>query len=154
MKQKAEILHSILEKYLDCVVFLHNTRDSDIAARILSEGFIFENQLSHTTDRVNPAEQIEIAYFLFQRKDYGPFTIVIAIPKKIYNLYTKYSNQFDMSIEELITKSKPWVNDNEEMTFVLPPEHIAGYFDNESLEFLSNKLFNPSYLAYRDRDEF
>lgn len=154
MKQKAETLHSILSGYLDCIVFLHNTRDKNIAEKILREGFIFEYQLSHTTDRVNPAEIVEISYFLFQRKDYGPYTIVIAIPRKSYNLYTKYSNQFNVPVEELMSKVKPWVGENEESAYALAPEHIAGYFDNDTFGFVRNPLYNRGYLAYRDRDDF
>ncbi len=154
MKQKSEILHSFLQKYPDCIVFLHNTRTAEIADLIIKEGFIFENQLAHSTDRVNPSEQIETTYFLFQRKDYGPYTIIIAIPKKTYALYTRHSNQFEIPVEELISKSKPHMGENDEFIYVMPPQHIAGYFDNNSGEFVRNPLFNASYISYRDRDEF
>lgn len=154
MKQKGEILHSFLQKYHDCIVFLHNTRDADIAENIIREGFVFENQLAHSTDRVNVSEQIETTYFLFQRKDYGPYTIVIAIPKKTYNLYTSYSNQFEIPVEELISKTEPYMGENDEFIYVMPPQHIAGYFDNISGDFIRNHRFNTSYISYRDRDEF
>lgn len=154
MKQKAETLHSVLAGYLDCIVFLHNTREQRVADKILAEGFVFEYQLSHTTDRINPSEIVEISYFMFQRKDYGPYTIVIAIPKKVYTLYTRYSNQFDITIEELMSKVKPWISDNEEYAYALAPEHIAGYFDNNTLAFVVNPLYNPGYISYRDRDDF
>ncbi|MDX9929061.1 MAG: hypothetical protein RBS37_04335 [Bacteroidales bacterium] len=154
MKQKAEALHTILQNYHDCVIFLHNTREPSVADKIISEGFIFENQLSHTTDRINPSELVEIAYFMFQRKEYGPYTIVIAIPRRTYSLYTRYSNQFDIPIEELMSKVRPWMGENDEMTYTLAPEHIAGHFNNNTLEFRVNRFFNPDYISYRDRDEF
>ncbi|MFO7573636.1 MAG: hypothetical protein R6W67_00575 [Bacteroidales bacterium] len=154
MKQKADILHSILRRFDDCIVFLHNTRKEEIAVKILFEGFVFENQFSHTSDRINPDEQIEIAYFLFQRKDYGPYTIVIAIPKTVYSLYTRYSNQLHLSIEELMSKEKPFMSDNDELVYCLPPEHIAGYFNNETNEFRENPKYNSGYISYRDRDSF
>ena len=154
MKHKADILHSILSRFEDCVVFLHNTREVEIADKIIAEGFVFENQFSHTSDRINPLEQIETAYFLFQRKDYGLFTIVIAIPKSVYSLYTSYSSQLGLSIEELMSKDKPWMSDNDEFVYCLPPEHIAGYFNNDTCEFLENPKYNRSYISYRDRDSF
>lgn len=154
MKQKSEILHSYIQNYLDCIIFLHNTRDIQIAGKIASEGFIFENQLAHSTDRINPNEVIETTYFLYQRKEYGSFTMVIAIPKKTYNLYIKYSNQMDIPVEELLTMKKPRMGENDELIYVLPPQHIAGHFNNFTGVFTENPLYNPSYISYRDREEF
>ena len=60
------------------------------------KGFIFEDQLLHSTDRVNVAEPVEIAYFMLQRKDYGPYTIVIAIPKATFENYSaSFSSEGD-----------------------------------------------------------
>lgn len=154
MKQKSEILHSYIQNYLDCIIFLHNTRDVQIADRIAGEGFIFENQLAHSTDRINPNEVIETTYFLYQRKEYGLFTMVIAIPKKTYNLYIRYSNQMDIPVEELLTMKRPRMGENDELIYVLPPQHIAGYFNNNTCVFTENPLYNPSYISYRDREEF
>ena len=72
--------------FKNCYFFLHNTREFRVVENIMNEGFIFENQLVHSTDSVNPNEPIEITYFLFQRKDYGPYTIIIAIPKITYEI--------------------------------------------------------------------
>jgi hypothetical protein len=154
MKQKSEILHSFIQKYLNCIVLLHNTRDAEIAEKIAREGFIFENQLAHSTDRINPNEVIETTYFLYQRKEYGSFTIIIAIPKKTYNLYIRYSNQMDIPVEELLTLKKPAMGENDELIYVVPPEHIAGYFDNIKEEFIENPVYDPSYISYRDREDF
>jgi len=154
MKQKSEILHSYIQEYLDCIIFLHNTRDAQIAGKICGEGFVFENQLAHSTDRINPNELIETTYFLYQRKEYGTFTIVIAIPRKTYNLYIRYSNQMDIPVEELLTMKKPRMGENDELIYVLPPEHIAGYFDNKTEAFIENPAYNPLYISYRDREDF
>jgi hypothetical protein len=99
MKNKGELLASILKNFKDCCFFLHNTKEFDVVENIMNEGFIFERQLAHSTDRVNPNEPIEISYFLVQRKDYGSFTVIIAIPKVIYESYTGVSNKKDVCIE-------------------------------------------------------
>ncbi len=150
MKQKTDILISILRRFENCVVFLHNTREREIADKILAEGFLFENQLSHTSDRVNPGEPIEIAYFLFQRKDYGPYTVVIAIPRSVYTIYTRYSNQLGKSIEDLMSREKPHISDNDELVYRLPPEHIAGHYNNDTLEFTGNPGYDPGYISCRE----
>ena len=121
MNQKSEILHSVIQQYSDSAIFLHNTREKEIADLICREGFIFENQLAHSTDRINPNELIETTYFLYQRKEYGHFTILIAIPKKTYNLYVRYSNQIDILVEELITVAKSKMGDNDELYMFYHP---------------------------------
>ena len=145
MKNKGEILASILKNFKDCYFFLHNTREFDIVENIMNEGFIFENQLAHSTDRVNPAESIEITYFLFQRKDYGSYTIIIAIPKSIYDIYTAVSNNKEVGIEEVVSISEPYYGDNDELIYTLSPKHVLGYFNLKTSEFYKNRNWDPFY---------
>jgi hypothetical protein len=145
MKNKGELLGEILNSFGNCYFFLHNTNDRSIVEKIMSGGFIFENQLPHSTDRVNPNEPIEITYFLFQRKDYGPFTIIIAIPKKVYDHYTEVSTRYDLSLEEVITTTKPRYSDNDELIYTISPKHVLGYFDNRTEEFIKNTAWDPEH---------
>jgi len=105
----------------------------------MNEGFIFENQLPHSTDRVNPNEPIEVTYFLFQRKEYGAYTMVIAISKAVYEKYTQISNDYDVGIEDIMTVSKPFYGDNDEFVYTISPKHILGYFNNRTGEFVKNR---------------
>jgi hypothetical protein len=145
MKNKGEILAALMNKFENCYFFLHNTKEKSIAEKIMQEGFIFENQLPHSTDRVNPAEPIEITYFLFQRKDYGSYTIIIAISKKIYERYTCLSNLHDLGIEDIMTISKPVYGDNDELLYTISPGHILGYFNNKTSEFVRNALWDENH---------
>lgn len=145
MKNKGEILASILSEFKDCYFFLHNTKEMNVVEKILSEGFIFESQLSHSSDRVNPNEPIEITYFLFQRKDYGSYTIVIAIPKRIYEYYSDISNKHDVTIEEVLTITEPFLGDNDELIYTLPPQHILGFFNIKTSDFTKNQNWDPEF---------
>jgi len=145
MKNKGEILASILTDFNNCYFFLHNTKELHIAESIMNEGFIFENQLPHSTDRVNPNEPIEVTYFLFQRKDYGSYTIIIAIPKATYDAYTQFSNNNDIGIEEVLTITDPYYGDNDELIYTVSPKHILGYYNNKSGEFFKNRIWDPGY---------
>jgi hypothetical protein len=147
MKNKGEILSHILNNYDYCYFFLHNTKEKHIAEKILNEGFVFENQLPHSSDRVNPNEPIEITYFLFQRKDYGSYTIIIAIPKPIYDIYTRTSNERDTGIEEVITVTEPLYGDNDELIYTISPKHILGYFSIKTTEFIKNQMWDPEFMA-------
>jgi hypothetical protein len=145
MKNKGEILTSILKNFKDCYFFLHNTRELRVVEAIMNEGFIFESQLPHSTDHVNPNEPIEITYFLFQRKDYGSYTIIIAIPKKIHELYSEVSNKYDIGIEEVISTTAPYFGDNDELIYTISPKHILGYFNIKTNEFCQNRNWDPVF---------
>jgi hypothetical protein len=145
MKNKGEILAAILDNYDNCIFFLHNTKEKVVVDSIMNEGFIFESQLPHSTDRVNPSEPIEITYFLFQRKDYGYFTIIIAIPKNIFEIYSRLSNENDIGIEEVLTVSNPYYGDNDELIYTLSPKHILGYFNIKTGEFIKNINWDPLF---------
>ncbi|HAM11428.1 MAG: hypothetical protein A2X05_07600 [Bacteroidetes bacterium GWE2_41_25] len=145
MKNKGEVLASILLDFKDCYFFLHNTKEFNVVESIMNEGFVFESQLSHSTDRVNPNEPIEVTYFLFQRKDYGTYTIIIAIPKIIYEIYTSVSNEYDTGAEDIMTINDPIVSDNDELIYTISPRHILGYFNQKTLEFYQNRNWDPFF---------
>jgi hypothetical protein len=145
MKNKGEILASILKNFKDCYFFLHNTKEFSNVESIMNEGFIFESQLPHSTDRVNPNEPIEVTYFLFQRKDYGSYTMIIAIPKVIYEIYSSASNKNDTGIEEVLTITEPRYGDNDELIYTVSPKHILGYFNIRTAEFYQNRNWDPFF---------
>lgn len=151
MKNKGEILASLLRNFKDCYFFLHNTREFGVVESIMNEGFIFESQLPHSTDRVNPNETIELTYFFFQRKDYGNYTVVIAIPKIVYEEYSECAIQNDMGIEEVLTITEPYYGDNDELIYTLSPRHVLGYFNIKTSEFYQNKNWDPFYNNCRFR---
>jgi hypothetical protein len=111
----------------------------------MNEGFVFESQLPHSTDRVNPNEPIEITYFLFQRKDYGSFTIIIGIPRATYDMYTSESNDKEVGIEEVMSVTEPYYGENDELLYTISPKHILGYFNNKTAEFFQNRNWDPFF---------
>lgn len=151
MKNKGEILASIMKNFKDCYFFLHNTKELNIVETIMNEGFIFESQLAYSTDHVNPNEPIEVTYFLFQRKEYGTYTIVIAIPKYIYEIYTSVSNNKEIGIEDIMTMTEPYCGDNDEMIYTLSPNHVLGYFNITTTEFYQNRNWDPFFNNYQSR---
>ncbi len=145
MKNKGEILADILKNFKDCYFFVHNTKEFNVVESIMNEGFVFESQLPHSTDRVNPNEAIEVTYFLFQRKDYGNYTIIIAIPKAIYEMYTCVSNDNDIGMEEVMSITEPYYSDNDELVYTVSPKHILGYFNIRTTEFYQNRNWDPFF---------
>ena len=154
MANKGEILASILNNFKDCYFFLHNTKEFNTVESIMNEGFIFESQLPHSTDRVNPNEPIEVTYFLFQRKDYGTYTVIIAFPKTIYETYSNASNIINVGIEEILTINDPYLGDNDELIYTVSPKHILGYFNNKTTEFYQNRNWDPFYNNCQVRSQY
>jgi hypothetical protein len=151
MKNKGEILASILNNFKDCCFFLHNTKEFDIVESIMNEGFIFESQLTRSSDRVSPNDPIEVTYFLLQRKDYGTYTVIIAIPKVIYDIYTVISHSKDIGIEDVLSVSDPYYGDNDELIYTLSPKHILGYFNIKTSDFYQNRNWDPFYNNWQAR---
>ncbi|MBS0010097.1 MAG: hypothetical protein KFF49_01720 [Bacteroidales bacterium] len=147
MSLAGEILASILENDSDCILFLHNTRDEDTAKQIMNAGFRFEEQLTYSTDRINPLDTVEINYFLVERKEYGKYTVIIEIDKNLFRKYNSMAENEKLHFEELLSVTPPVLSDNEEYIYTLANSYVKGYLDITSGKFYSNKDFNPSWEA-------
>jgi hypothetical protein len=145
MKNKGEILAVVLKNFKECYFFLHNTKDIHNVENILNEGFMFENQLAYSTDRINPNDPVEITYFFIQRKEYGSYTIVIAIPKSIYEQYSAASKKNHLDIEDVMTITEPFFGENDELIYTLSPKHILGYFNLKTCSFNQNIHWDPLF---------
>jgi hypothetical protein len=111
----------------------------------MRDGFVFECQLLHSSDKVNPGEPIEVTYFLIQRKEYGIYTIIIAIPKAVYKTYIKFSQKKNSGIEEVLSTTEPYYGENDELIYTISPKHILGYFNIKTAEFYQNKNWDPNF---------
>jgi hypothetical protein len=151
MKNKGDMLATILRNFSNCYFFLHNTKELSVAEKIIREGFIFEDQLLHSTDQVNVTEPVEMTYFMLLRKDYGPYTIVIAIPKITFENYSSVSGKMDISLEEVVTVTEPYYGDNDELIYTLSPKHILGYFNAQTDEFIQNSNWDQSFNNYKSK---
>lgn len=156
MNNIGEILSEILKKFRDCYFFFHNTKEPDIAEKIMDEGFVFERQLEHSTDRINPSEPVEITYFLLQRKEYGNYTIIIAIPKITYDQYSGISKRRNVGIEEIMSTTTPQYGENDELVYTISPRHVLGYYNYTTSKFFQNRKWDPffnNHLEKHARDQ-
>ncbi len=145
MSTAGDILASILERDTGCLLFLHNTKDEETARQIMNEGFQFEEQLTYSTDQINPKDTVEINYFLVERKEYGKYTVIIEIDKALYKKYNYLIERSDIHFEELISLTLPVLSDNDEYIYTLAHYYVKGYLNNFTGKFTANKNFNPAY---------
>jgi hypothetical protein len=71
--------------------------------------------------------------------------MIIAIPKKTYEKYTRISNEQDTGIEEVLTVTKPFYGDNDELIYTISPKHILGYYNNKTSEFVKNRIWDQNH---------
>jgi hypothetical protein len=152
IRSKSEKLASVLNKIEGCYFFLHNTSDRETAGKILEEGFIFESQLSHSTDLINPSDPVELTYFFLQRKEYGHYTIIIAISKQSFKEYTVIAQEKNTIIEEIMSICEPVLSENEEYVYKLSNKHILGFYDNVKEEFTRNQFWEPAFINTDDKE--
>lgn len=146
MKAAGEKLAKILACDNGCVIFLHNTRSEAIARKIMNEGFTFQNQLYYSTDRINPNDQVEISYFLVERKDYGDFTIIIEISKKLFKQICHIAESSGHHFEEVLSITEPVMGDDDDYIYTISPHYIKGFFNNKTAHFEANPGFDPEFL--------
>lgn len=152
IRSKSEKLASVLNKIEGCYFFLHNTSERETAGKILEEGFIFESQLSHSTDLINPSDPVELTYFFLQRKEYGHYTIIIAISKQSFREYTIIAQEKNTIIEEIMSICEPILSENEEFVYKLSHKHVLGFYDVIKEEFITNQSWDPSFINYQKKE--
>lgn len=147
MRVSGEKLAKILACDNQCVIFLHNTRKEEIAKNILQEGFTFQNQLYYSTDRINPNDPVEISYFLYERKDYGDYTIIIEITRALFRKVCLIAESSDHHFEDVLSITEPVLGDDDEFVYTISPHYIRAYYNNKTGELVENPIFNPDYLS-------
>ena len=145
MRKTGEKLLSILSNDKSCIVLLHNTDSLEKANAIVKGGFRFENQLTYSTDRINPSDPVEINYFLVERKEYGDFTIIIEISREIFKQYSSLAENSNLNFEEILNVEEPFLSENDEYVFTLSQYYIKGIFNNKTGETYLNPVFDPSF---------
>jgi hypothetical protein len=122
--------------------FLHNTMEEETAIKIIEYGFQYACRLSYTTDLLSNVDDVEANYFLYKRKHYGNFTIIIHININLYKFYynilgSKLEPEFALSA---YTSEK---NEDEEQIWNLHRQFIKGYYNQKTKEGIHSPYYNP-----------
>jgi hypothetical protein len=141
-----EIQNFILENESNEVLFIHYTKDQDVAQQITREGFRFADSFYKTAEPI-VNDKLDFIYKHYLRKHYGNFVVVISISKNVYNHYLSeiaHSNKV-MNVEHIISNKCPQLNENEDEVYLLPKEFIKGFINAETGEIYRNQSFNPNF---------
>jgi hypothetical protein len=81
------------------------------------------------------------------RKNYGHFTVVIEISDSIIVEYTKRLRSYNCHFSEALSKTLPHYNDDDNPVYTLPEQFVRGYFDQKTMEKITNPKFDPYYRS-------
>lgn len=146
-----KILHDNILNYLienkNCRTFVHYTKGSDTAQKIIDEGFRFAISFHKTAEPIS-TDQIDLIYKHNLHKYFGNYIIVICISRDVYKSYENELNKLDqtnVNVEQVLTESDPVLDENNDEIYTLPKQYVKGYLNYESGEIVHNPDFNPDY---------
>lgn len=141
----------IFENEQEVNLFLHYTPSQSIANKILDEGFKFVNSFYKTAEYIYN-DELYLVHRHHEHKQFGNFVLVICISKELYKHYTNELNKTktkNISVEQLLTESPTYKDENSEEVYTLPKQFIKGYFNYTNGAIVKNRNFNSGYTSQR-----
>ena len=145
-----KIINFLSPEDTNLFIYIHRTSSEELAKRIMKNGFEFYESLHNTTD-VIINDPIHIQYWLKMRENYGNYTMIISLSRKIFFKYLELikSNPeypgMHLEVEQILTLKKPYINANDDTIYTLAHHYIKGYFNNTSNQIVHNPEYNPSF---------
>lgn len=133
----------------DSKIFVHYTKEENVAKKIMADGFIFVDSFEKTVEQVIN-DSVDLTYKHNIRKYYGKYIIVICISNDIYNRYDhelKERDKSNVQVEQVLTEIPSCFNDNQDEVFTLSKRFIKGYVNYETGEVHFNPIFNPYFSS-------
>jgi hypothetical protein len=128
-------------------IYIHYTREREVAEKIMNDGFFFESSLYKTTEIITN-DRTELLYKHYLRKQYGENVVVLCISKDLYKkCQEKIKKHLDSKKnfpEHLLSKPVRLVEEDMK-GFILPTQYVKGFFNYASGETVMNSKFNPNF---------
>jgi hypothetical protein len=128
-------------------LFLHYTSRQDIANKILKEGFKFVNSFYKTAEYIYN-DDLYLVHRHHEHKQYGKYVIVISIAKETYDHYSEELSKIrakNISVEQILTKTPPYKDENQDDIYTFPRQFIKGYFNYIDGDITPNPDFDLAY---------
>ncbi|MDD3569196.1 MAG: hypothetical protein PHT92_12420 [Bacteroidales bacterium] len=127
-------------------LFVHYTRDQEVADTICREGFQFADSFYKTAEPITN-DKLDLVYKHNLRKQFGSIIVVLAFSKDIYNKYTQIISNVKavVNVEQIFSTLLPELNDNLDEVYLLPAQFVKGYINIETGEIVPNLNFKPTF---------
>jgi len=143
----------IFENEKESEIFLHYTKQEEIAKKIVSEGFKFSHSFHKTAENICN-DKVDLLYKHHRHKHFGKYVVVISIDKKIYNFYMNETHKLSnaLLVEQVLTEIPSYLDENQEIIYTLSNFYVKGYFNYETGKTITNPLFNSRYDSIKFRE--
>jgi len=141
-----EIQKFIIEDEKNLNIFIHYTKEQQVAEKINSLGFKFVDTFYKTAEPVTN-DKLDLIYKHYLHKHYGKYVVLICIAKKVYDHYLDEISKVKkvISVEQILSEKSPMLNENLDEVYLLAKQYVKGYIDSETGEIFRNPSFNPHY---------
>ena len=140
-------LNFLLENEKDSKIYIHYTKEESDARNILREGFRYVDSFYKTAMQVSD-DKLDLLIKHNSRKTFGNYLVVIGMSDKIFDHYSErleINGLKGIAVENVLTESTPFKNENADLVYMLPNRFIKGYLNYQTGEIKSNPDYNPSY---------
>lgn len=130
-------------------LFLHYTTSEKTAKKIINEGFKFVNSFYKTAEYIYN-DELYLVHRHHEHKQFGNYVIVICISKDLYKHYTQEINKLsskNIAVEQILTETPSYLDENSEEVYILPKQYIKGYFNYTNGTITQNPDFNFNYTS-------
>lgn len=128
-------------------LFLHYTTSEKVAKKIINEGFKFVHSFYKTAEYIYN-DELYLVHRHHEHKQFGNYVIVICISKELYKHYTQEINKLkskNIAVEQILTETPSYLDENSEEVYILPKQYIKGYFNYTDGAITKNPDFNYKY---------
>jgi hypothetical protein len=140
-------LDFLLENRSDSKIFIHYTKEEEVAKSILGEGFRYVDSFYKTALSVT-GDKLDLLIKHNNRKSFGNYLIIICLSERIIDNYTAELDRHGLkgvAVENMLSETTPVTNENADTVYLLPKQYIKGYINHQTGEITVNPDFNPSY---------
>ncbi len=140
-------LNFLLENLKDSKIYIHYTKEEIDARNIIKEGFRFADSFYKTALEVS-GDKLDLLIKHNSRKTFGDYLIILCMSDRIFNHYSaklEINGLKGVAVENVLTESPPFKNENADLVYLLPNRFVKGYLNYQTGEINSNPDFNPLY---------
>ncbi|NMD03897.1 MAG: hypothetical protein GYA71_11540, partial [Bacteroidales bacterium] len=117
------------------------------AMNIIKEGFRFADSFYKTALPVS-RDRLDLLVKHNSRKSFGDYLIVLCISDILFDYYAGQLEKNDLkafAVENVLTETPPYRNENSDMIYLLPNKFVKGYINHQTGEIAVNPEYNPEF---------
>ena len=140
-------LNFLLADVEDSKIYIHYTKEEGDARNIIREGFWFADSFYKTALQVSN-DKLDLLIKHNSRKSFGDYLVILCMSDRIFNHYSaklELNGLKGVAVENVLTESPPFKNENADLVYLLPNRFVKGYINYQTGEINSNPEYNPSY---------